>query len=91
MATQQPPSPDFTVQRSTKGGKGMTPPQPHTTTAPRPSAGGNDMSPPKAVASVRTTPGGKNLTPPGAEVPASDFVDPIATRATGTFKPKKAG
>jgi len=91
MATQQPPSPDFTVQRSTKGGSGMTPPQPHTTAAPRSASGGKDMSPPSAVAAVRSTSGGKNLTPPSAEVPSSEFVDPIAGRNTPGFKPKKAG
>jgi hypothetical protein len=49
------------------------------------------MSPTAAVASDRSTPGGKGITPPAVEVPSSEFVDPIASRDTPGFKPKKAG
>lgn len=90
MSTMKPPTPEHTQTRSTQGGSGQSPPKPQTTTAPRSSSGGKDMSPPKAVGSVRTTPGGKAIKPASAEVPAAQFVDPIATRATPAFKPRSA-
>ncbi len=91
MAKFTPPKPDFQAPRATKGGSGMNPPAPHTTTAPRSSSGGSGMSPPAAVASVRSTTGGKDMTPPAVDSTSSQFVDPIPTRKTGKFTPKKAG
>jgi hypothetical protein len=67
----------------------MNPPQANATTRSTP--GRKGMAPVAAVGSVRSTPGGKRQTPPQAEVPSSEFVDPIPTRSTGKFTPKKAG
>ena len=68
----------------------MQPPKPGVRGS-RSTPGGKGMSPTKAVASDRSTPGGKGITPPAAEVPSSEFVDPVASRDTPGFKPKKAG
>ena len=90
MAITKPPSPEAST-RSTSGGSGMKPPHPHKTTAPRSSSGGKGQAPPKpANTSTRSTKGAPGINAPQPDVPANEFVDPIATRPTPAFKPRSA-
>jgi len=87
MAITKPPSPEVSI-RSTSGGGGCKPPKAESVKGSATSTGKGQAPPMPANTSTRSTKGAPGINTPGPDVPANEFVDPIATRPTPAFKPR---